>query len=121
MKPDLLLVRLELSGMVPSAQIAAPAALGLAALFAGQVGGAVTMLGLAALAGLTFYLWCAIFLSLYMHASEPVHALLVRRVWNHPTTMPSLTQQTCPAGATRSSCARGCWGLRRQGCTRTRA
>ena len=54
-----MLLRMKSSCELLGLQIAAPAALGLAALFAGQVGGAVTMLGLAALAGLTFYLWWA--------------------------------------------------------------
>ena len=40
------------------AQVAAPAAMGLAVLFAGQVGGGIMLLGLAALGALAFYLWC---------------------------------------------------------------
>ena len=39
-------------------QVAAPAALGFATLFAGQVGGGLVLLGLAALGALAFYLWC---------------------------------------------------------------
>ena len=38
-------------------QVAVPAALGVAALIAGQFGGGLMMLGMAALAGLAFYLW----------------------------------------------------------------
>ena len=37
--------------------------LGLSALFAGQGGGAVMMLGLAAVTALTFFLWCAVFVA----------------------------------------------------------
>ncbi|KAK9918484.1 hypothetical protein WJX75_004393 [Coccomyxa subellipsoidea] len=39
------------------AQVAAPAAMGFATLFAGQVGGGIMLLGLAALGALAFYLW----------------------------------------------------------------
>ena len=38
-------------------QVAVPAALGVAALIAGQFGGGLMMLAMAALAGLAFYLW----------------------------------------------------------------
>ena len=41
------------------AQVAVPLALGLGAMGGGQYGVGFIMLGLAALAALTFYLWCA--------------------------------------------------------------
>lgn len=50
-------VRRQLSCHV-HVQVAAPAALGFATLFAGQVGGGLMLLGLAALGALAFYLWC---------------------------------------------------------------
>jgi hypothetical protein len=42
---------------VAAPQIAVPAALGMAALIAGQYGGGLMLLGMAALAALAFYLW----------------------------------------------------------------
>ena len=45
------------ASIVGGMQVAVPAALGVAALIAGQFGGGLMMLAMAALAGLAFYFW----------------------------------------------------------------
>ncbi|CAL8471654.1 g11196 [Coccomyxa elongata] len=65
------------------AQVAAPAALGFATLFAGQVGGGLMLLGLAALGALAFYLWrneielCARLLGVAAHGLHDNTGLIV--------------------------------------------
>ena len=56
-------------------QVATPAALGIAALAGGRYQVGAIMLGLAGLAALTFYLWCAI-IHVILHPGVKAHTSL---------------------------------------------